>query len=63
MLCVGIDFRDCTVQVHNVYHDLHYSFVKSVELQFGFSFPLCPIIQSSDFDPMAMFSHISECSL
>lgn len=39
------------------------SYCQSVELQFGFPFPLWPIIQSSSFDPVAMFSHISECSL
>lgn len=37
--------------------------VKSVELQFGFPLPLCSVIQPSDLDPIAMFSHISEYSL
>lgn len=37
--------------------------VRSLQSQSGFPFPLCSIIQSSTFGPMAMFSHISECSL
>lgn len=37
--------------------------VRSLELQFGFPFPWCSIIQSPNFDLLAMFSHISECSL
>lgn len=65
MLCMGTGFQwlHRASSQHTPQLALLLCTVKSVELQFRFPFPLCSVIQPSDLDPIAIFSHISEYSL